>query len=88
MSKYTTVVSVKDSFNLSKGRDGFWLYDETLGMNLSMRALSEVSAFMEALDYYQKRLKTVEKELCALHSKVENFVAQFTEDDDNCDCNN
>jgi hypothetical protein len=88
MSKYVTVVSVKDSFNLSKGRDGFWLYDETKEMNLSMRALSEVSAFMEALDYYQKRLKTVEKELYTLQSKVENFVGQFTEDDDNCDCNN
>jgi hypothetical protein len=83
MSKYTRIVAVKDSFNLSKGRDGFWLYDETRGMNLSMRALSEISAFMEALEYYQKRLKAVEKELCALRSKVENFVAQFRDEDDN-----
>jgi hypothetical protein len=83
MSKYVTVISVKNSFNLSKGRDGFWLYDETRRMNLSMCALSEISAFMETLEYYQKRLKTVEKELYALHSKVENFVGQFRDEDDN-----
>jgi hypothetical protein len=56
------------------GNTGFWLYDRTRGMNLSMRAKSEQAAFVEALTYYQKRLQEVEKELKGIKSKVYNFI--------------
>lgn len=63
------------------GNFGFWLYDKTRGMNLAMRAKTETEAFVEALTYYQKRLKEVETELSSLQLKVNNFVCQFVEED-------
>jgi hypothetical protein len=68
ISKYT------ETLNMAKYRDGFWLYDKTRGMNLSMRALSETDAFVEALTYYQRRTKEVEAELKALREAVDQFV--------------
>lgn len=62
------------------GHFGFWLYDKTRGMNLSMRAKTAQAAFVEALTYYQERLQQVEQEHKALTTKVETFVAQFTEE--------
>lgn len=60
-------------------KTGFWLYDKTRGMNLSMRAKSSTDAFVEALTYYQKRLMTVEQQHKELSAKVDAFVAQFAE---------
>jgi hypothetical protein len=65
----------------SGGHMGFWLYDKTRGMNLSMRAKNETDAFVEALHYYQKRLTNIEQEHAALKTKVDAFVSQFVEDD-------
>ena len=42
--------------------NGFWLWDENRGMNLSMKAISEKAALVEALEYYQDRLLEVEEE--------------------------
>ena len=64
------------------GNFGFWLYDDTRGMNLAMRAKSEREAFVDALHYYQARLTKVESELTALQANVDSFVSQFVESDD------
>lgn len=64
----------------SGGHTGFWLYDTTREMNLSMRAKSETEAFVEALHYYQGRLTEIEQEHKALRNKVDAFVLQFVED--------
>ncbi len=64
------------------GSKGYWLYDKTRGMNLAMRAETPTDAFVEALHYYQKRLTLREQELAALQSKVDAFVEQFTEPDE------
>lgn len=69
---------------LSECKDGFWLYDTTRGMNLAMRAKTKDEAFIEALEYYQERLKKVESEYNLLKSKVDGFVSQFIEDEE-CD---
>lgn len=66
-----------------QNKSGFWLWDETRGMNLSMRAASASAAFVEALEYYQKRLAEVEKQHAELNAKVQAFISQFVED---CDC--
>lgn len=66
----------------SGGALGFWLYDETRGMNLSMRAKTSTDAFVEALTYYQKRLAKVEYEHQELKHKVDIFVEQFTESEE------
>lgn len=65
----------------SSGHRGFWLYDTTRGMNLSMRAKTPQDAFVEALTYYQRRLQEVEHAHKALTGKVEAFVDQFKEED-------
>jgi hypothetical protein len=65
----------------TSGDRGFWLYDKTRGMNLSMRALTPQLALVEALTYYQRRLAEVEAKHKDMSAKVEAFVAQFTEDD-------
>lgn len=61
--------------------DGFWLYDETRGMTLAMRANSQQAAFVKALTYYQERLSDLESSHNCLNKRVQEFVSQFTEDD-------
>lgn len=75
------VVNLSDTLSLceykSGGNLGFWLYDKTRGMNLSMRANTATDAFVEALTYYQKRMAAVEADHANLRTKVDSFVAQF-----------
>lgn len=64
------------------GSKGFWLYDITRGMNLSIRVESEREAFIDALEYYQERLLQAEGSLSALQSKVNTFVASVMPDEE------
>lgn len=73
MSNYTKIFK-NDTISLIQANDGYWLYDTTRGMNLSMRAKTEQEAFVEALMYYQKRLLKVENEFKELSDKVSIFV--------------
>ena len=57
------------------GDKGFWLYDKTRGTNLAMRAETEQAAFVEALEYYQKRTAAVETELRIIEEKVDKIIA-------------
>jgi hypothetical protein len=59
---------------LTEQKDGFWLYDTTRGMNLSMRAETSEAAFRSALLYYQNRLAKVEQELTGLHLALDSFI--------------
>jgi hypothetical protein len=83
--KPDNVVKLSDTLTIceytSGGYIGFWLYDKTRGMNLSMRAENETAAFVEALHYYQRRLSEVELAHSTLKSKVDNFISQFEEND-------
>lgn len=69
-----------DTLELSECHDGFWLYDKTRGMNLSMRAKTSEAAFVEAITYYQRRLQEVESAYKSVKGHVDNFVALFSED--------
>ena len=75
-----TVLSPK--LAISECNDGFWLYDETRGMNLAMRAATEQAAFVEALTYYQGRLSDLESAHKCLNKRVQEFVSQFQDDND------
>lgn len=79
MSKQISSVVLSDTLTLSTCTDGLWLYDKTRGMNLAMRAKTDTGAFVEALTYYQNRLLEVEKAHKDLKSKVDAFVEQFIE---------
>lgn len=82
MGKTIKTESLTPQLKLSECTDGYWLYDYTRGMNLSMRAKSEKDAFVEAIQYYQRRLKEVESNLSSLESKVKSFLVQFSNDDE------
>jgi len=69
------------TLSLSECTDGFWLYDVTRGMNLAIRSKSSIDAFVEALTYYQVKLKITEQKLFDLEEKVDSFINQFKEED-------
>jgi hypothetical protein len=77
-----TTNKLTDTLTLTEAHNGFWLYDHTQGMNLAMKAKSETDAFVEALTYYQKKLKETQAELSVLHRKVDSFLSQFKEEKD------
>jgi len=82
MGKVIRQVFANKTISLHECTDGFWLYDETRGMNLAMKAKTEQAAFIEALMYYQERLQKTEEDYKRLLQKVEIFVAQFTAEED------
>jgi hypothetical protein len=82
MGKTITHTVLSPKLALTECTDGFWLYDETRGMNLAMRAKTEQAAFVQALEYYQNRLKDLESAHNCLTKRVNEFVSQFTEEDD------
>ena len=76
-----SVTDLSDTLHMADCHDGFWLYDDTRGMNLSMHAKTKDDAFVEALTYYQRRLKEVEGYYSSLKSRVDQFVESFVEED-------
>ncbi len=82
MSKVINYTVLSKSLSISQCTDGYWLFDETRGMNLAMRAKTAEAAYLEALGYYQERLKEVENDYNNLKAKVDHFVGQFIEEDD------
>jgi hypothetical protein len=77
-----SITSLSDTLEMAECHDGFWLYDYTRGMNLSMRAKTRDDAFVEALTYYQERLKQIEDLYSKLLFQVNDFVQQFTENNE------
>lgn len=82
MSKVINYTVLSKSLSISHCTDGYWLYDETRGMNLAMREKTAEAAYIQALEYYQERLKEVEEDYKSLKAKVDHFVGQFIEEDD------
>jgi hypothetical protein len=80
--KLSETLTLCEYQNPKNGSFGFWLYDKARGVNLSMRAPSSIDALVEALMYYQKRLAEVEQAHTILQTKVDAFVAQFADDDE------
>ena len=71
-----------DTLILFERHDGFWLYDKTRGMNLSMHAKTPTYAFVKALTYYQSRLSEVETAHRELRGLVDGFVSNFIDDEE------
>lgn len=81
MSKVINHSQLTPTLALTECKDGFWLYDETRGINLAMRAKTSTDAFVEALEYYQDRLKEVESHYSSLKAKVDSFVSNFVDEE-------
>lgn len=82
MGRTINHIELSPTLGLTECTDGWWLYDETRGMNLSMCAKTPQDAFIKALTYYQNRLTKVETEHKELRQKVDAFVSQFVQEDD------
>ena len=85
MGKTINVEKLSETITLTEQTDGWWLYDNTRGMNIGMREESRDKAFLKAICYYQKRLSEVEQKHKQLSKRVESFIGQFIEDYD-IDC--
>ena len=79
MKKYISSIKLTETLTLTECKDGFWLYDDTRGMNLSMRAKTPQDAYIECISYYQKRLMEMEHKYKTLSSTVESFVSTLEE---------
>jgi hypothetical protein len=81
MGKPISAVKLSRTLSISELHDGFWLYDETQEMNLSMRAKTITDALVEALEYYQDELEEITDLYEGLKEKVNSFVKQVEEID-------
>lgn len=81
MGKAIASEKLSDTLTLTECTDGYWLYDETRGMNLAMRAATREAALLSVIEYYQDRLTRVLSEHKSLAAKVDAFVDQFITDD-------
>jgi len=82
MAKAIRNVFKLDTISLTECNDGYWLYDNVVGQNISMRAKTEQDACIEAILWYQKRLASCKLDYKILNDKVEIFVSQFVDRDD------
>lgn len=79
MGRCISSVELNKTLSLSECNDGWWLYDRTRGMNLSMRAKTAQDAFVETITYYQRRLTEVQAQYNDLRTKVDRFVESVHE---------
>ena len=82
MGKAIKHIKLTDSLTISERNDGYWLYDYTRGMNLSMGAETQENAFVEALTYYQKRCAEVEQKKKKLYDRVNNLIESLSDNDE------
>ena len=80
-TKAITSIKLTDTLTLSECKDGYWLYDYTRNMNLSMHTKTERDAFVEAITYYQKRYAEVHKDYEILNGSVQNFISSLPNDE-------
>ena len=73
------ITVLSETLALIERVDGFWLWDETRQMNLSVKAKTKESALVEALMYYQRRLLRIEKAYEKLDAAVAAFGAKIVE---------
>lgn len=71
--KYEHIISFH-GFELYLGSDGYWLRDQELKMNVSIRASGVQDALIEALGYYQDTLKRERVENLKLENKLNAIV--------------
>lgn len=69
-----------DTLTMSECKDGYWLYDYTRSMNLSMKVKTEEDAFVEAITYYQKRTKEVEDKLNRFDKSINSFIESISDE--------
>lgn len=82
MGRYIKHTVLTDTLALTEYTDGLYLHDSTRGMNISMYCKTPEEAYVKGITYYQRRLKIVETELSTLRAKVDRFLAEMRDEDD------
>jgi len=82
MNKPIRIFDLSDTLHLAEypetsGHHGFWLYDDTREINLSMRAKTPQDALLEAVGYYQRRCAELEAERALLRNKADAVRALY-----------
>ena len=77
--KKSVVTHLSDTLHLVDRHDGFWLNDDTRGMNIAIRAKTREAALLKALAYYQNRLLVTESRYKEIKGVVKGFVSQLRE---------
>lgn len=89
MQKAIKSTKLTDTLTISECNDGFWLYDKTRGMNLSMRAKTEQQAYIDVITYYQKRCEEIEQKKKKLYDSVNSFISSLSDNEEvymPCEC--
>ena len=81
MAKRRNIVELSETLSLSED-NGFWLWDDTRGRYLSVRAKTPQDALVDGIMYYQERLSRIEQEYRDMSQKVDAFVEHFREVND------
>ncbi len=82
-------IKLTDTLTISECKDGYWLYDKTRGINLSMRAKTEKDDYGDAITYYKKRCAEIEQKKKKLYDSVNNFIESISDNNEiymPCDC--
>lgn len=67
------VTQLSETLWLAQRGDGFWLWDDSRQMNLSVRAKTKEDAILEALRYYQDRYNKSEAKRRETDAALESF---------------
>lgn len=64
--------------------NNWWLYDDRAygGMNVGMREKTRDEAFVAAIEFWARRAMSAERKHAEIKAKVDTFVAQFVEVED------
>ncbi len=82
MGKAIRNVFKTNTLTLTECTDGYYLWDNVAGFNITIHAKSEQQALIEGLEYYQRYHSKLKKDYKELNDKVENFLSQFERDND------
>jgi hypothetical protein len=80
--KLTDTLSLSECHPTADYRGKYWLWDETRGLNLAMGAETAQDSLVQAITYYQKRLKEIETCYWSLQKEVDTFVCRVARKED------
>jgi len=80
-TKLSDTLSLSEYKDPKNGSFGFWLWDETVGMNLAMQARTREEAVLQALVYHQKARKRALEQRNELQAAIDGFLGSLRDID-------
>jgi hypothetical protein len=82
ITKLSDTLTLHECKDPKNGDFGFWLYDETVGMNLAIRAKTREEAILLALKFHQIAHKRAEEQRDELQAVIAGFIKSLKELED------